>query len=206
MGLIQKYLLPKKIDFNASLQKQIDASKHCIADLTSYCKQEDQQAMKNILEDEHQSRALKRLNMTELLGVFITPYDKESIYRMVTKLDWVALSVKHLAIELETYQATCHECYYEILDTLCDMMQHIDSSFQLLLQNKLDDMLLHIEAVHDQYDVIVRLCALAALQDLEDDEVKVYLAQKEVINQLRDIAKHIYLTANTLEDMAMKVV
>lgn len=206
MSWIQKYILPKEVDFNTSLQRQIDASKHCITDLSSYCKQGDQSALKAILEDEHQSRALKSQNMAELLDVFITPYDKESIYRIITKLDWIALSVKHLAIKLKAYQVSHTDCYHEILDHLEDMMQHIESAFQLLPKKKLSNMLTHIETVHDQYDNIFNLCTLAGVQSLENNDVKAYLVQKEMLQQLKNIAMHIHLTANTLEDMAMKVV
>lgn len=206
MGIIQKYLLPKEVDFNSALQKQVDASRNSVLDLCLYCQNNDRQALKAIIEDEHQSRALKSKNMHELLDVFITPYDKESIYRIITQLDWIALSVKHLVIELLSYKITCPHFYDTIFKTLAEMAEALDKTFIYLPQKQLGKILTNIESIHDNYDKTTKYCALAALRHLEKDDIKVYLAHKEILNQLKEVSKRIHVSANTLEDMAMKIV
>lgn len=206
MGFIQKYLLPKEIDFNSALKKQVNASKNSVLDLCKYCRHGDLDALKAIVDDEHQSRALKSKNMHELLDVFITPYDKEAIYRIITQLDWIALSVKHLVIDLLAYKVDCPEFYNKIFNTLSEMVEALDKAFVYLPQRKLGKILRNIERIHDDYDKTTKECALAALKHLEEDDIKVYLAHKEILNQLKEVARRIHVSANTLEDMAMKIV
>jgi len=206
MGIIQKYLLPKEIDFNSALKEQVNASRNCVLDLCLFCQKNDRNALKAILEDEHQSRALKRKNMHELLDVFITPYDKESIYRIITQLDWIALSVKHLAIELLSYEVTCPDHYDNIFKTLAEMAEALDKAFNYLPHKQLDKILANIEIIHDNYDKTTKYCALAAVKHLHEDETKVFLAHKEILNQLKEVSKRIHTSANTLEDMAMKII
>ena len=206
MGIIQKYLLPKEVDFNSALKKQVNASRDCVLDLCLFCQKDDRNALKAILEDEHQSRELKKQNMHELLDVFITPYDKESIYRIITQLDWIALSVKHLAIELLAYKVTCPDHYENIFNTLAEMVEALDEAFDYLPKKELDNILINIETIHDNYDETTKYCALAAVKHLDEDEIKIYLAQKEILNQLKEVSRRIHISANTLEDMAMKIV
>ena len=206
MGIIQKYLLPKEIDFDSALKEQVNASRNCVLDLCLYCQKNDRNALKAILEDEHQSRSLKRKNMHELLDVFITPYDKESIYRIITQLDWIALSVKHLVIELLSYKVTCPDHYHNIFKTLAEMVEALDEAFNYLPQKQLGNILTNIEIIHDNYDNTTKYCALAAVKHLNEDETKVYLAHKEILNQLKEVSKRIHTSANTLEDMAMKII
>ena len=206
MSVIQKYLLPKEVDFNSALGKQAKASRRSVRDLEKYCLHHDLDALKAIVDDEHDSRGLKSKNMHELLDVFITPYDKESIYRMVIQLDWIALSVKHLAIDIVAYKVKCPDYYVPIFNTLSEMMDSLVAALTFLPQKELGKILTHIERIHDNYDETSRECALASVRHLKEDDVKIYLAHKEILNQLKEVSKRIHVSANTLEDMAMKIV
>lgn len=206
MGLIEKYLLPKEIDFNAALMKQAQASKQSILDLENFCLENDEKARQSILTDEHDSRLLKNNNMRELLDVFITPYDKESIYRMIVQLDWISLSVKHLSIDIVAYNVKCPKHYQQIFSLLTEMVETLTSAFDFLAEKKLSQILACTQSIHDNYDETARRCAGAAAKHLAEDDIKIYLSHKEILYQLKDVSKHIHLSANALEDMAMKIV
>lgn len=206
MGFIQKYILPKEIDFDHALTQQAIASRNTVQDLCRYCMRNDIKALEVLLKDEHNSRSLKRKNMRELLNVFITPYDKESIYRMITQLDWISLSVKHLAIDILAYKVTCPEDYAPIFDTLIKMSTDLTTAMEYLPKKELGRIMNNIEAIHDNYDETSKACALAATRHLKNDEIRVYLAQKEILQQLKEVARRIHVSANTLEDMALKIV
>ena len=206
MGLIQKYLLPKEIDFNAALNKQAAISQDSVQQLIGFCLGKDKKAYQHILKAEQRSRKTKRENMRKLLDVFITPSDKESIYRMIVQLDWIALSVKHLAIDIDTYEVTCPDYYKAIFTLLSKMMERLEVAFNDLDHKNLERILETTEQIHDYYDDAVKQCALAVVRHLNEDEIKVYLGHQEVLAQLKDVAKHIHVSANTLEDMAMKIV
>jgi len=95
MGFISQFLLPSKIDFDTALIKQAQISRLIVSDLYKACSNDDREALNAIAVVAERARKVKTKNMEELLDVFIVPYDKESIYRMITQLDWIALSVKH---------------------------------------------------------------------------------------------------------------
>ncbi len=206
MGLIQKYILPKEVDFNAALQHQINASKNTVLDLCQYCLENNRGALIKITDDERECRTLKNQNMHELLDVFITPYDRESIYRIIDQIDWVALSVKHLAIELLVYKVKCPENYSPIFTSLMEMANALAEGFVFLADKKLHEIVRVVNEIYVNYDQTVEQCVIAAAGHLENDQIKVYLAYREILIQLKEVAKRIHVCANTLEDMAIKIV
>jgi len=206
MGLIQKYILPKEVDFNAALQQQVNASRSTVLDLCQYCLEHNREALKRITEDERECRSLKNQNMHELLDVFITPYDREAIYRIIDQIDWVALSVKHLAMELLIYKVKCPENYRPIFTSLRQMVDALAEGFIFLADKKMQEIVRVVNEIYINYDQTVEQCALVAANHLENDEIKVYLAHREILIQLKEVAKRIHVSANTLEDMAIKIV
>jgi uncharacterized protein Yka (UPF0111/DUF47 family) len=134
MGLIQKYILPKEVDFNAALQQQVNASRDTVLDLCRFCLENDRKALIAVKEDERKCRELKKQNMHELLDVFITPYNRESIYRMINQLDWVMLSVKHLAVDLLINKVQCPETHQPIFTALTQMVEALTDGFTFLTE------------------------------------------------------------------------
>ncbi len=205
-GLIQKYILPKEVDFNFALQKQVNASRDTILDLYEYCIEDDREALKRITEDSRECRTLKNQNMRELLDVFITPYDRESIYRIINQVDWVALSAKHLAVDLMTYQITCMKNYQPMFLSLRVMADALAEGFVFLEEIKMHEIVRVVNEIYVHYDQTVEQCVLAAAEHLRNDEVRIFLSHREVLLQMKEVAKRIHVSANTLEDMAMKIV
>jgi len=70
----------------------------------------------------------------------------------------------------------------------------------------LEKILSLIESIHDNYDETRKHCAKAAVRHLAEDDIKLYLAHKEILDQLKEVSRRIRISANTLEDMAMKIV
>ena len=206
MGLIQKYILPKEVDFNAALQNQVDASKNTVLDLCQYCLENDRRALKKIADDERECRTIKNQNMHELLDVFITPYDREAIYRIIDQIDWVALSVKHLATQLLVYKIKCPENYRPIFTSLKEMADALSEGFVFLAAKNLHEIVRVVNEIYVNYDQTVEQCVVTAARHLEQDDIKVYLAHREILIQLKEVAKRIHVCANTLEDMAIKTV
>ena len=144
--------------------------------------------------------------MNELLDVFITPYDKESIYRIITQLDWVALSVKHFQLETSAYGITSIREYQPIFDILLEMANLLEKCITRLSTKTPRIIALDIDLIHDQYDDVVTLCAQSVAKLLKQDDCKHIIMHRDILAQLKEIAKRIHVTANTLEDMAIKLV
>ena len=205
MGFIEKFILPKEVDLIASLNKQMKVTQETVNDLYDACVNNNREAFESIKNDTRQTQAIKNNNMKQLLDVYITPYDKESIYRIITQLDWVALSVKHLTIELDAYNISNLDAYRNIFEDLKEMVTIFEEGFMQLSTKELKTITASIEFIHDKYDLVVEHCALAVADLLRHDDCKKIIVHKEIIAQLKEIAKRIHVAANTLEDMAIKV-
>ncbi len=206
MGFIQKYILPREVDFNAALGEQAQAARDTVLDLCRACQQHDLVALKRITEDERRCRTLKNRNMRELLDVLITPYDREAIYRIVDQLDWVALSVRHFAVELLVYRVQCPPSHAPIVDMLGDMAMALAEGFQFLAERSTVEIVRVVNEIYVWYDEVVQQCASVAAGHLQQDEVKAYLAQREIIAQLKEVARRLRVAAGSLEDLAIKTV
>ncbi len=205
MGLISKYILPKTIDLDKALQAQASVMLTTLEDLYSASKHDDASALARISRHADKARTLKTTNMKELLDVFITPYDKESIYRMITQLDWITLSVKHFRLEKEAYQIESIEQYHPIIKHLVDMARLLNQSIGLLGNKNPATIEPKIDLINDAYDEVVTHRAEFIAQLLKQQDCKYIIRHHDILTQLKDIAMRIHVCANTLEDMAIKV-
>ncbi len=205
MGLISNYILPKNVDFDNALQSQAHITRAIVEDLQAACRDNNRALLERITDHAEQARSLKSNNMKQLLDVFITSYDKESIYRMITQLDWIALSVKHFVLEVLAYEVVSLDEYRSIVDVLVEMTVLLELGITRLSVNKPKAIAPDIDLIHDKYNQVVKLCAQAVAKLLDQEDCKNIIINKELLAQLREVAKRIHVTANTLEDMAIKI-
>ncbi|HHO59965.1 MAG TPA: hypothetical protein ENJ64_06945 [Thiotrichales bacterium] len=206
MGFISKFLLPDRVDFDAALLKQAQINRLLVSDLYKACANDDREALNAISIVALRERKVKVQNMEVLLDVFITPYDKESIYRMITQLDWITLSVKHFQLEAEVYDTHSLSEYEPVLKTLLEMATALEDGMSKLASKDVKIIFNRIDQIHDQYDHVVESCARATGKLLQQDDYKRIIRHKDMLLQLKEIAKRIHISANTLEDMAIKIV
>lgn len=205
MGFIQRFLLPREVDFDGALLTQAELAREMVTCLVETGKSDDTEKMTAIEELAVRARAAKEHNIKELLDVFIAPYDKESIYRMITQLDWVSLSVKHFELESHVYGIHSLAEYTPILEVLEDMAVRLEQGISMLAEKKTEPLADVNRRLHDAYDEVVTLCARATAELLLQDDIKRLIRHKAMLLQLKEIAKRIHVSANTLEDMAIKL-
>jgi uncharacterized protein Yka (UPF0111/DUF47 family) len=206
MSLIKHYLLPREIDFNAYLLDQAELGHSVVADLYKAGTRDLPISEESIHDITRRARELKTRNMSELLDVFITPYDKESIYRMITQLDWLVLSVKHFLLQARIYQVHCLGDYEPMLKQLLEMSAALKKGIMALQGRKLSAITPPISQIHLAYDQVVEDCARAMARLLSQEDCKHIIRHQDIVAQLKEIAKRIQVSANTLEDMAIKVI
>ena len=199
MGFISKFLLPKQVDFDAAMLEQARVARQMVEQLRHLG--EESEAMAALA---HRGARLKARNMRELLDVFITPYDKESIYRMITQLDWIALSVKHFHVEAGAYGVSPPTGWEKVLERLRAMAAALEAGLTQLGDPSLTPLVARIDRIHELYDEVVAGCAGAVAALDESQGCKVLLLQRDLLLQLKEIARRIQVAANTLEDMAIK--
>jgi uncharacterized protein Yka (UPF0111/DUF47 family) len=205
MSFIKKFILPKEIDFDTALQAQARITRMIVSDLHSACIDDEIKGLDRIIVHADEARTLKTKNMNELLDVFIAPYDKESIYRITTQLDWIALSVKHFKLEAEVYGVASIGKYQSIVELLLEMASLLEQCITRLSAKSPRVISLDTDIIHDQYDYVVLMCARSVAELLKKDDCKQILIHRDILAQLKEIAKRIHVTANTLEDMAIKL-
>lgn len=205
MGFITKFILPKTVDFISAIQEQSGLTRQIVQDLCKACNRQDPLTFESIREDAEKATALKKQNLQLLLNVFLTPYDKESIYRLFTQLDWVVLSVRHFVIEREVYGIDSLDEYGDILELLDGMAVALDDGCKQLSRVKITALEGMSEQVHDNYDLVVERCARATALHLQQDDCMTVLRHRDIIAQLKEIARRIHISADSLEDMVIKL-
>ncbi len=205
MGFIRDFLLPREVDFERAMLDQASVARAMVELLFRLCDEEDRGVLAAIDEQAGEAHRLKDRNMKELLDVFITPYDKESIYRMITQLDWISLSVRHFRLEVEYYQAPPLAGHEAIVSLLREMARSLEDGLERLGKAPLAALGKEIDRIRQLYDEVVTHCARAASQLDPKVGCKQLLHQRDLLFQLKEVAKRIHVAANTLEDMAIKV-
>jgi len=206
VSFFKKYILPKEIDFFASMRMHSEAIKSIIFDLQKCFIYEDKTSCEKILNDESNSKEIKKENMKNLLGTFITPIDRESIYRVTTELDWVAISVRHFILEVNSYDISSLKNYNLIFHTLVEMAKTLDSGFVSLEKKDTKDVDKRCEEVRELYDKLVGEYILHMSELAKEEDIKKIFTHKEILFQLKDIAQRFHLCANSLEDIVAKMV
>ncbi|MDX2511406.1 MAG: hypothetical protein QNK25_05095 [Desulfobacterales bacterium] len=205
MGFISSFILPKGVDFNAALQVQTDATGGVVTDLRNICI-ENNAAMRSAFKTNvDKARILKTKNMKELLYVFITPYDKESIYRFITELDWVALSATHFLLEADAYDVLPIREYQPVFNALEAMTGLLEQSVKQLPKKSATAIAVNIDLIHEQYETVISLSAKLMAAYLQGNEFKHIMIHTELLTQLKEVAKRIRIAADSLEDMAIKI-
>lgn len=204
-SLLKKYIIPHEIDFIAMLQEQALATHKIIEDLYECFIGKDEKNCQSILEDEHKTEIIKKRNMEVMLNAFITPIDRESIYRAVTQLDWIAISVKHFVQETKAYDVHKLTEYKTIFQLIYNASQALNEGFEALnepqhtkVSRKADKARGLSDEISQQY--INEMVELSKNRDLK--QVFIY---REILSQLKEIGKRLHISANTLQDIVVKM-
>ncbi|MBD3842241.1 MAG: hypothetical protein IE909_10215 [Campylobacterales bacterium] len=204
-ALIKKYILPKEIDFIGMIQEQSHATHKIIVSLYNCFIEQSDMDCDLIIEDEYNTQQLKSKNMQQLLNAFITPIDRESIYRTITQLDWIAISVQELVMETKAYDIHYLPQYSTMFDLLYKASRSLDEGFSTLgssNQAKISRIADKTrEAIYElNQEYIVQMVVLSKSSDF-----RVIFTQKEILWQLKEIGKRIHVCTNTLQDIVVKM-
>ena len=206
ISFLKQYILPKEVDFIAKLQEQSSATQGMVEKLFACFIKKEQTACEGIENDAKALQHIRDANMQELLNSFITPIDRESIYRVITCLDAIALSVRHFVLETSVYDVQhLDRNYKDILKALQKEMCELNEGFMELKKNSIE-VASHAQAVRDAYDEAVESYIKQMEKISNSTDVHEVFIQKEMLHQLRDIGKNIYYCANSLEDIVVKMV
>ena len=206
MGFLSKLILPRQVDFDYALNAQADQTTQMIQHVYEAFVAGDSNAQVAIVDAADKARSLKDRNMKELLNVFITPYDKESIFRLITELDWVAVSANHLKMLANANAIDSLKSDEDILLELTHMGNFLNEGVSRLSSKNVLSTAENCDRIHDKYDQVVLLCARSSAALLQQEDFRKTIIYRDIHAQMKDIAKRIHIAANTLEDMMIKIV
>ncbi len=202
---IKKYILPKEIDFLAALDTHAMIINKIMHDLEKCFIQQDEAHCQSILNDQHQAGEIRDTNMKDLLNVFITPIDRESIYRVITELDWSAISIRHFVIEAKAYgMVQLDKDYGNLIHHLQLQSELLGAGFKTVKSDP-KKTAESAKRVRDTYDIFMNdyIEKKAQIIQMQDDRER--FAHTELLSQLHDISKRLRMSANSLEDIIMKM-
>ncbi|WP_373020656.1 DUF47 domain-containing protein [Thiomicrorhabdus sp.] len=205
-SLLQKYVLPKEVDFLGALNQHAQSIKRITHELQACFIEGDETGCKAIIEDQHQAKSIRESNMNELLNSFITPIDRESIFRIITQLDWLAISIRHFIIEAKAYEVEqLHNGYGEIFFHICKSADHLASGFEQLIDKEHLAVANEAQRVRDNYDSLVDVYVEKMAQLSKSNNLQEMFIHRELLLQLKEIGKRFQICANSLEDILVKM-
>lgn len=205
ISLFKKYIVPHEIDFVGMLQEQSLATHKMIEDLYKCFIDTEDKSCSSIIEDEHKTKRLKDRNMNQLLNTFITPIDRESIYRTVTQLDWVTDSVKHFVLETKAYEIDKLTQYKDIFHLIYKASKTLHEGFEALDGGKHAKVSRIADKTRELTDKVSQEYIIEMVKLSKCKDSRYVFVHKEILSQLKEIGKRVHISANTLQDIVVKM-
>lgn len=205
-SFIKKFILPKEVDFYTALVEHATLVDDIIHALYSCFIEGKEENCQKILASEHQVKTIKEKYISELLNTFITPIDRESIYRVITQLDWIAMSIRHFSLEAKAYDISIlGDGYSDIIASLQKQSKNLVFGFQNLKKSNPVVVAQHAQMIRDEYETLIEnhIKKMAELADSNDP--REMFTAKELLSQLKEISKRMQVCANSMEDIVMKM-
>ena len=205
-SLLKKYILPKEVDFISALQEHSLLIHNIINELYLCFIDADEESCSAIVDDELQAQEIREKNMNELLDTFITPIDRESIYRVISQLDWIAVSVRHFVLEAKAYEITSlDDGYIDIIKHLKEQSHTLNLGFINLQNKKTFVVATNAQNVRDGYEKLMEVHIQKMAELSKSNNLKDMFVEKELLSQLKEIGKRLQICANSLEDIVIKM-
>ncbi|MDH4944099.1 hypothetical protein [Sulfurimonas sp. C5] len=205
LSIIKKYIMPKEVDFLSALNQHAMVITKITDDLHKCFIEASQESCEAILQDIHKSQEMREKNMNELLSSFITPLDRESIYRVITQLDWIAVSITHFVVEAKAYDIHLLDANYAVLIEKLQLQSKLLTAGFKTVKADAEKTAENAQRVRDTYNELVALYAQTMAQLVKENNLKEVLIHKELLSQLKEIGKRMQMCANSLEDIIMKM-
>jgi len=205
-SFLQKYILPREVDFISGLEAHSLSVHKIIRDLYLCFIEAEEERCRAIINDEHEAQCIREKNMQELLDAFITPIDRESIYRVISQLDWIAVSVRHFVLEAQAYEITSLKNeYIKIFSLLKEQSLALNQGFVNLKKSDASRVAQNAQSVRDSYEKLIELHIQKMAKVANSENIRDMFIQKELLLQLKEISKRLQISANSLEDIVIKM-
>lgn len=205
MSKLKDWILPKEMDFFSLMKEQSLETLKIVDELGKFYVESATKNPEYIFDLITEAKKNRSTNLKDLNATFITPVDKEAISRVYAQLYWVALSIKHLIVEIDTYEIYDLSEYKNLFDLLKQEMQLLGDGFDGLRNKNYDAALKISDQVIHQDNELIKQYAIHLAQLFKGQEHHHILMHREILSQLKEVSKRIHICANLLEDIVFKL-
>lgn len=205
MGKLKDWILPKEFDFFSLMKDQSMETLKIVEELGKFYVANTSQNPEYIYDLISKAKKNRSANLKDLNATFITPVDKEAISRVYAQLYWVALSIKHLIVEIDTYEIYDLSEYKNIFDLLKQEMQLLGDGFDGLRNKNYEAALKIRDKVIHQDNELIKQYAIHLAELFKGNNNQHILMHREILSQLKEVSKRIHICANLLEDIVFKL-
>jgi predicted phosphate transport protein (TIGR00153 family) len=164
---------------------------------------------RRVKDAENAGDALTHEILVKLNKTFVTPFDREDIYRLTSSLDDVIDAMEEAADRIVLYRLGDLPAG---MKTQTDVLQRAAAATaeampQLVTMSKLQEYWVHVNSLEDEGDVAYRALLeelLCPPGDVDAAGVLTILKLKEVVDSLEEAADAFETVANTVESIAVK--
>lgn len=205
MNALKNWILPKEIDFFRLMSDQSTETLAIIEALGKFYTENPSQNPDYIFKLIAKTKKNRSLHLKNLNATFITPVDKEAIGRVISQTYWVALSVKHLIVEIDTYKIYQLSEYKNLFVLLRREMAHLTDGLNRLRDKDYDGALKTVDRIIHLDNELIKKYAGYLAQLFNELDFKRLLMHREILAQLKEISRRIHVCANQLEDIVFKM-
>jgi uncharacterized protein len=164
---------------------------------------------KRVKDAEHAGDELTHEIMVKLNKTFVTPFDREDIYRLTSSLDDVIDAMEEAADRIVLYRL---EELPDGMKAQTDVLRRAAAATaeampRLATMSALKEYWVHVNSLEDEGDVAYRALLEQLLSppgDVDPASVLTVLKLKEVVDSLEEAADAFETVANTVESIAVK--
>lgn len=188
----------------ANLVRIADELHHLLTQKHSEEKRAD--LIRNIHELEHETDHITHTIFVELSRNFITPFDREDIYKLASALDDVADNIQGCAKRFNLYKIQQQDPYFKELSVLIrEAVQYVTFLVTVFKHLKktpdLENAIIQINVIENKGDDIFN----ESMQRLfEEDNLKTIIKKKEIYQILEATIDRCEDVANVIESIVLK--
>ena len=161
-----------------------------------------------VKDAEHHGDELTHQILVMLNSTFVTPFDREDIYRLASSLDDVLDAIEQAADRIVLYRlGTLPDPVAAVCEVLCRAGRVTVAAMSRLARvSELHDYTVEINSLEDEADTLYRqlIGDLLAPADGVVGDLLTVLKTKEVVEDLEQAADAFETVANTIESIAVK--
>ena len=185
-----KFRNKKRDNFYDMLLAQAEICSKGMKQLQEFCITHDESMAQKVIMTEEEGDMARRILTDELDNTFITPLDREDLFKLSSELDEILDYAKTSVDEIRAYGVVPDENMIELTGTLLDMTEHIILAISHMEKHRSisQDEAIFVKSLENKVgDMATK--SLAVLFDEEDHrKIFKFLEIYRILNRTADVA------------------